>query len=62
MGRKMRRKDESHSRDRQKKEDWIGEQISKKDESHSRDRQKKKNWIEEKMKVTGVIDRKRKTR
>ena len=39
----MTRKDESHSRDRQKKEDWIEEKMSRKDESHSRDRQKKED-------------------
>ena len=35
---KMSRKDESHRRDRQKKEEWIGVKISRKDENHSRDR------------------------
>ena len=29
----MSRKDESHRRDRQKKEDWIGGKMSRKDES-----------------------------
>ena len=37
----MSRKDESHKRDRQKKEDWIGGKMSRKDESHKRDRRKK---------------------
>ena len=46
----MRRKDESHRRDRQKKEEWIGGKMSRKDESHGRDRQDKSDQIVGEMK------------
>ena len=49
----MRRKNESHSRDRQKKDEWIGGKMSRKDEIHSIDRHKKEDWIGGKMSRDG---------
>ena len=46
---KDKKKNESHSRDRQKKEDWIGGKTNRKDEIHRRDRHKKEDWIGGKM-------------
>ena len=45
----MSKKDENHSRDRQKKDEWIGGKISRKDENHRGDRHKKEDWIGGKM-------------
>ena len=43
----MSRKDESYRRDRQKKEEWIGEKHKKINESHSRDRLERTSGFEE---------------
>ena len=42
-------KNESQSRGRQKKDEWIRGKTSRKDEIHRRDRDKKEDWIGGKM-------------